>query len=104
MAKKRRIYFDKAEVVCLVPTKKGLVNYNLTNRDFSRIQIEKCNEYIFRVIPVKSEKISIYSSKVASAIVYTKRENALFDTYKEELRQYAKEYHVPISDNTVEEE
>ena len=26
------------------------------------------------------------------------------DTYKEELRQYAKEYHVPISDNTVEEE
>jgi D-alanyl-D-alanine dipeptidase len=27
----------------------------------------------------------------------------LFDTYKEELRQYAKEYHVPISDNTVEE-
>jgi len=99
----RRVLFDKSEIVLLVPGKKKVANYNLTNSTITRIQFDKCTERKFGIIPVKSEKITIVTPKAGAPIVYTKGENkAFFDEYKAEFARYAKEYRVTFTDNTVE--
>ena len=98
---KRRILFDKAEVVLFVPTKNNVLTYNLVSSDFNRIQFDKCREFKFGIIPVESEKITLSASKLPSMVVYTKGKNKkLFDEYKEQLAQYAKEYRITFADNT----
>ena len=97
----RRIMFDKAEVVLLVPGKKRMANYNLTNANITRIQFDKCTVRKFGIIPVKDEKISIVTPKAGMPIVYLRSENkAFFDEYKAEFARYAKEYRVTFTDNT----
>lgn len=102
---KRRIYIDKAEMVLIVPGKKGTSNYNLKSTDISRIQIQNCTEYILGFIPVESEKIVIETSKISTPITYTRKDNQdLFDDYKEEITQYAKENRVQLTDETEDDE
>ena len=99
----RRVMFDKSEVVLLVPGKKRVANYNLTNSTITRIQFDKCTERKFGIFPVQSEKITIITPKAGVPIVYTKSENKeFFDEYKAELAKYAKEYRVTFIDNTAE--
>lgn len=99
----RRILFDKAEIVCLVPGKKKVESFNLSNSVITRIQFDKCVERVFGIIPTKSEKITIVTPKRGQPIVYMKGENkAFFDQYKQELAQYAKDYRVTFTDNTKE--
>lgn len=100
---KRRIYFDKSEVVLIVPGKNKTSNYNVTSNMMNRIKFDKCKEFAFGFIPKSSEKITIVASNLPGEVVYTKGENkAFFDTYKEEFRQFAKENRIPLEDKTQE--
>lgn len=99
----KRILIDKAEVILVVPGKKKVKNYYLVSSDISRIQFDKCTERLFGIIPQKSEKITIASSKLPSWVVYTKGDNKkFFDEYKTELTEFAKKYRVTFTDNTKE--
>ena len=100
---KRRIYFDKSEIVLIVPGKKGASSYNLVSSNVNRIEFAKCKEFTLGFIPKESEMIKIVGSNLPGEIVYKKGENkAYFDTYKEEFAQYCKEYRVPFEDKTQE--
>ena len=96
---KRKIYFDKAEVMLLIPDKD--VNFNLLSNDINRIQFEKCKEYKLGFIPIDSEQITISSSKLPYTISYTKGNNKkYFEDYKKEFEEYAKTYNVTFGDTT----
>lgn len=98
----RKIFLDKSEMVLLVHAGKKMLSYNLVSNNVNKIEFDKCEELMFGFIPKKSEKITIYATRPQKT-VYTKGENkAFFDQYKEELRQYAKDYHITFEDKTQE--
>ena len=104
MAPRRRIYFDKSEVVLIVPGKKGTSSYNVTSSNMNRIEFCKCKEYSFGFIPKDSEMIKIVASNLPGEVTYKKGENkAFYDTYKEEFRTFAKDNRIPLEDKTAEE-
>lgn len=97
----RKIYLDRSEMVLLVHGKNKTITYNLVSSNVNRIEFDKCEELAFGIIPKQSEKITIYASNLPGEVVYKKGENkAFFDQYKEELRQYAKDYRIPFEDKT----
>lgn len=101
MADKRRIYFDKSEMILTVVGKKKTITVHLTSDQITRIQYDKCTERKFGIIPQDSEKIAITTPKQGQPIEFYKSKNKeLFDTYKEELAEYAKTYRVTFADNT----
>jgi hypothetical protein len=104
MAARRRIYFDKSEVVLIVPGKKGTTSYNVTSSTLNRIEFSKCKEYKFGFIAKDSEQITIVASNLPGGVTYKKGENqAFFEEYKEEFRKFAKDNRIPLEDKTVEE-
>ena len=98
---KKRILIDKAEIILFVSEGNSIATYNLVSSDFNRIQFDKCIERKFGIIPQASEKIMLSSSKLPGIIEFTKgKYPKFFDTYKEELRQYANDYRITFADKT----
>lgn len=98
---RRRIFVDKSELVLIVPSDGRTATYNLVSSHINRIAFEPCEEFLLGFIPQKSEKITIVASNTPDGVVYTRNTNkAYFDTYKEELRQFAKENRIPFTDDT----
>lgn len=108
MAKKRRVYFDKTEVVVLVRNGSSIRSYNLVSNNIVRIVYEKCKEYKFvyggiKLFPYESERIVIAVVGSPGEVVMMKSINKeFFNTYKEEFREYAKQYRIQLIDNTQE--
>ncbi len=101
MAARRRLYIDKAELTLLVNTGKSIKDYHLLNGDFSEIIFDKHVEHKFGLFPQDSEKIFLRNRKVPEGITILKSQHKeFFDTYKEEIAAYAKEYRIPLKDNT----
>lgn len=103
MAPRRRVYFDKSEVVLIVPGKKGTSSFNVTSSTMNRIEFSKCKEFSFGFIPKESEQITIVASNLPGGVTYKKGENkAFFEEYKEGFRKFAKDNRIPLEDKTQE--
>ena len=108
MATKRKVYFDKTEVVVLVKNGSSVQSYNLVSNNIVRIVYEKCKEYKFvyggiKLFPYESERIVIVVAGSPGEIVVMKSlHKEFFDTYKEEFSEYAKQYRIQLIDNTQE--
>ena len=108
MAEMRRVYFDKTEVVVSARNGATVNTYNLVSNNITRITYEKFQEprFVygpFKLFPRESERIVIIATGVSGDIVLLKSANkGLFDTYKEEFREYAKQYRIQLIDNTQE--
>ena len=101
---KRRVFFDKTEVVVLVPGSKGFKNVNLIRNDIRSVVIEPCDEPILGLIPRESEQLRISTSKFEEPFVFPKIENkAYYEEYKEGFLKFAKENYIPVEDTTNEE-
>mgnify|MGYP007002412265 CR=1 FL=1 len=96
----KNMYFDKTEMVVMVPAGKKIINLNLSYDQISRIQIDPCTEIsFFRKVP--SEKITIITSKHANPIVFTKCKNKKFyEEYKAGITKFASDNRVTFSNNT----
>lgn len=97
----RRIYFDKTEIVFMVPTKNNIARYNLSAKEIIRIQFDKDEKKIFGIFKSESETITIVSGKLAAPLVYKKSQNKkYFSEYKRDFERFTKENHVSFTDNT----
>lgn len=97
----KRIFFDKTEIVFMVPGQKKVVRRELAAKDIVRIQFDESDSKLLGIIPQKSETITVVSGKVGTPIVYKKSQNKkYFDEYKSGLARFAKENNVTFTNNT----
>ena len=97
----KRIFFDKTEIVFMVPGQKKVVRRELAAKDIVRIQFDESDSKLLGLIPQKSETITVVSGKLGAPIVYKKNQNKkYFDEYKSGLARFAKENNVTFTDNT----
>ena len=97
----KRIFFDKTEVVFMVPGGSSVARCPLSAKEIVRIQFDKSESKFLGLIPQKSETITIVSGKLGAPIVYKKTQNKkYFNEYKEGLVRFVKENNVSFTDNT----
>ena len=108
MASMRRVYFDRTEVVISARNGTSVNTYNLVSNNITRITFEYFDEYRItygplKLFPRKSQRIVIVATTVSGDIVLLESQNkGFFETYKEELREYAQKYRIQLIDNTQE--
>lgn len=108
MAGLRRVYFDRTEVVISARNGTTVNTYNLVSGNITRITYEYFDEYRLvygpvKLFPKKSQRIVIVATTVSGDIVLLESQNkGYFETYKEELREYAQKYRIQLIDNTKE--
>jgi hypothetical protein len=96
MGAKRRMTFDKTEIVLMTDKSQIL---NLTYDQIVRIQFDKCIEKkLFSKFD--SEKIEIMTRKQSEPVIYYKsKEKEFFEEYKEELAKFAKANRITFINN-----
>ena len=97
----KRIFFDKTEIVFMVPGRSNVARCPLLAKEIVRIQFDEIESKFLGVIPQKSETITVVSGKLGAPIVYKKTQNKkYFNEYKKGLVRFVKENNVSFTDNT----
>jgi len=95
---KNHLIVDKTEIIATVLMGNQWRNVPVTADKIKRIQFDKCQEKVWKFLKKDSEKITIEAAMPIT--IFKLKEAQFFDTYKQQLTEFAKRNNLTFFDNT----
>jgi hypothetical protein len=95
---KNHLIVDKTEVIVTVLMGNQWRNVPIPADKIKRIQFDKCQEKVWKVLKKDSEKITIEAAMPVT--IFKLKEAQFFDSYKQQLAEFAKRNNLTFFDNT----